>query len=624
MVAGVERIGMTLLRQNIPPNVPFGFMQVSQGGGNPFGEGLIVSPVGTATPGIAIKNNGADYGPDTAGTTTSGIQEAINALASTGGRIFLRKGIFYCTGSLSSANALITLPLVSPGTSPYGITITIEGECSNFVQNETATFTEQSKSGTIIYAKNVAPSSTAISNQPYSILAGPFNTNGYAGYQNSVSLVLKNLCFMQPYPASYTAVNTFSCISFSGDGIQALLDTPFQNLVAAPANVQACGIIAGGSGSTGFSLQNFECTGYYVGAVLGSHTAGDNWNITACFCAVAPAFKVTNGITAGSHRGSIGGNLVTEWCPYYFGCPLYPIANNLGTSFDVFSWECSTINGTANSSPAQNWMACVAMFYGDGQASNSEITIFKMFYVNNSASTTPSKYVDNYILEMPQSMIVKVLNCQQLTPPSQGVFQSGGGFNINAIGRYSFYDPVNNLMAFIGADSPINFGNQIVDFGLNVSQFNYDVTVMAVNTAYAGALFRLDIRGSNPSTLAGLSSVGPQWYLIMNDAGGSQVVTAGVDIDGNFSAIGNIDAKGLNVAEGTNGRQGVATLVSGTVAVANTTVTANTRIFLTTQSPSGTVGTPYISARVAGTSFTISSTSSADDSVVAYEMFEPG
>ena len=82
--------------------------------------------------------------------------------------------------------------------------------------------------------------------------------------------------------------------------------------------------------------------------------------------------------------------------------------------------------------------------------------------------------------------------------------------------------------------------------------------------------------------------------------------------------------KGLAVAEGTNGMQGVATLVAGTITVANTSVTATSRIFLTTQVPGGTVGTPYVSALVAGTSFTITSTSATDTSTVAYEIFQVG
>ena len=77
-------------------------------------------------------------------------------------------------------------------------------------------------------------------------------------------------------------------------------------------------------------------------------------------------------------------------------------------------------------------------------------------------------------------------------------------------------------------------------------------------------------------------------------------------------------------------RQGVATLASGTATIANTTVTANTRIFLSWQSTGGTVGMILrVSARTAGTSFTITSYSvgttvqTLDTSTVMYQMIEP-
>lgn len=84
--------------------------------------------------------------------------------------------------------------------------------------------------------------------------------------------------------------------------------------------------------------------------------------------------------------------------------------------------------------------------------------------------------------------------------------------------------------------------------------------------------------------------------------------------------------RGLKVNEGANGKQGTAVLVAGTVVVANTSVTANSRIFLTAQ-VLGTVAVPSalcVSARVAGTSFTILSSVVTDTSTVAYEIFEPG
>lgn len=86
--------------------------------------------------------------------------------------------------------------------------------------------------------------------------------------------------------------------------------------------------------------------------------------------------------------------------------------------------------------------------------------------------------------------------------------------------------------------------------------------------------------------------------------------------------VGKIGTKQV-IAEGNNAAMGVTNLVAGIVTVNNTLVTANSRIFLTIQSPVGVVGTPYISARVVGKSFTITSTSGTDASTVAWEIKEP-
>ena len=80
---------------------------------------------------------------------------------------------------------------------------------------------------------------------------------------------------------------------------------------------------------------------------------------------------------------------------------------------------------------------------------------------------------------------------------------------------------------------------------------------------------------------------------------------------------------GLQVKEGANATMGIATLVAGTVTVNTTKVTANSRIFLTAQTSAGTRGSPGVTARVAGTSFTITSTSGTDTSTVAWWIAEP-
>jgi len=80
----------------------------------------------------------------------------------------------------------------------------------------------------------------------------------------------------------------------------------------------------------------------------------------------------------------------------------------------------------------------------------------------------------------------------------------------------------------------------------------------------------------------------------------------------------------LRVKEGTaDARMGVATLVGGTLVVPTSAVAANSRIFLTCQVPGGTPGFLRVSARVAGTTFTILSSSGSDVSQVAWLLADP-
>lgn len=114
-----------------------------------------------------------------------------------------------------------------------------------------------------------------------------------------------------------------------------------------------------------------------------------------------------------------------------------------------------------------------------------------------------------------------------------------------------------------------------------------------------------------------------------NTIGMDTVLTStGLQATGGAALIDNdlklqIVGKGIYIKEGSNATMGVATLVGGTVTVSTTKVTANSRIFVTTQSAGGTVAASYISARTAGTSFTITSMNVLDTSVVAWMIVEP-
>lgn len=68
---------------------------------------------------------------------------------------------------------------------------------------------------------------------------------------------------------------------------------------------------------------------------------------------------------------------------------------------------------------------------------------------------------------------------------------------------------------------------------------------------------------------------------------------------------------------------GTVTLSGGTATVNTPAITANSVVFLTCQSLSGTLGILRISARVPGVSFTITSLSILDTSVVGWLITEP-
>ncbi|MFM9464852.1 glycosyl hydrolase family 28-related protein [Streptomyces scabiei] len=74
---------------------------------------------------------------------------------------------------------------------------------------------------------------------------------------------------------------------------------------------------------------------------------------------------------------------------------------------------------------------------------------------------------------------------------------------------------------------------------------------------------------------------------------------------------------------GTAARMGTATLAAGTVTVNTTAIAAASVVQLTIQTPGGTVGSVYVNARTAGTSFVVKSTSASDTSTVGWRILDP-
>jgi len=142
--------------------------------------------------------------------------------------------------------------------------------------------------------------------------------------------------------------------------------------------------------------------------------------------------------------------------------------------------------------------------------------------------------------------------------------------------------------------------------------------------------------GATANPVFGASVVGDAFNRVELRAGGTiafgagasspttTLTRVGAQLQTNVPFDLNNVGSGLQVAEGANAKQGTAVLAAGSSVVANTSVTANSRILLTSNLDGGTPGFVRVSARTAGTSFTITSSSGTDTSTIAYEIFEPG
>lgn len=111
-------------------------------------------------------------------------------------------------------------------------------------------------------------------------------------------------------------------------------------------------------------------------------------------------------------------------------------------------------------------------------------------------------------------------------------------------------------------------------------------------------------------------------YLGTNNAERHRIDGTSGDWLASTHIVVNVVGKGLKIKEGSNATMGVATLSLGTVTVNTTAVTANSRIMLTKNS-GASGGAVRVSARVAGTSFTITSSDATDSGTVAWIIFEP-
>jgi hypothetical protein len=125
---------------------------------------------------------------------------------------------------------------------------------------------------------------------------------------------------------------------------------------------------------------------------------------------------------------------------------------------------------------------------------------------------------------------------------------------------------------------------------------------------------RLSLGGNSIATA--VNSTGAAANLSVNQVNGADTIIGGGQTGNGL----RVSASGVAVSIL---RHGTAALVAGSKVVSDTTVTANTRIFVTSNTDGGTPGWLRVSARSAGTSFTVTSSSGSDTSTFAYLMVEP-
>ncbi|MFI0406571.1 hypothetical protein [Actinomadura sp. 3N508] len=155
------------------------------------------------------------------------------------------------------------------------------------------------------------------------------------------------------------------------------------------------------------------------------------------------------------------------------------------------------------------------------------------------------------------------------------------------------------------------------DSDLLPTDFTYLVTEQ-LTTPQSTRSYEIQLPAAAPAVnLADLAEVAPVGAVA------PYLRTTGGTLTGDLS-IGPAGS-GLNIKEGANARMGQATLAAGAATVATNQVGATSRIFLSVQEL-GTVAAPKavaVTARVAGTSFTITSEDATDTSKVAWLILDP-
>ena len=145
----------------------------------------------------------------------------------------------------------------------------------------------------------------------------------------------------------------------------------------------------------------------------------------------------------------------------------------------------------------------------------------------------------------------------------------------------------------------------------------------AAQSTGVGVLY--DALGDTIATGINMPTGAASGYVLASDAAGNLTpqVNPVLAATNTFTGVNTFNSS-ITVPEGSDAYMGtVAVTGTSAVTVSTTAVTANSRIFVTTQVPSGTVGTTYVAASSAATFFTLKSSNAGDASTVAWLIIDP-
>lgn len=210
------------------------------------------------------------------------------------------------------------------------------------------------------------------------------------------------------------------------------------------------------------------------------------------------------------------------------------------------------------------------------------------------------------------------------------VWQNSSTNSINFRINSTTVQHFNNGFTFGATPFVLSTSGSNETFTIGASNFNATISATE-NITFDGETFILDY--GTPSLT--FSNAVANQFLVAPTTGNDLILSGGGG-SGDDTQIGVSSSAGsviletstnstgqLKINDGSNETMGLAVLIGGTVTVNNVKVTANSRIFLTSQVDGGTPGFVRVSARSAGNSFTITSSSGTDTSSIAWLIIEP-